>query len=119
MAEDKESLSLLGLCFPPSVHPSPHFSLNQIQSVAEAAFKYEIAAIHTSTELLTLCLRDCRLTPPTALRQQATFHLRRDLNRFVQTTAPACVDREGGSLGVASVQFLSWFFQRYEPSESH
>ena len=57
MAEDKESLSLLGLCFPPSVHPSLHFSLNQIQSVAEAASKYEITAI--STELLALCLRDC------------------------------------------------------------
>jgi len=57
MTEDKETLALLlGLCFPLSIHTHPYLSsLDQLQSVAEAASKFEMEGIqnHLKKELIS------------------------------------------------------------------
>src|SRR6266545_541746 len=47
MTEDQDTLTLLlGLCTPLSIHKHPYFSsLNQLQTVAEAASKFEMEGI--------------------------------------------------------------------------
>ena len=58
MTEDKETLRLLlGLCFPVSVSKSPYFSsLQELQKVIEATFKFEMEGLkkHLRAELIAL-----------------------------------------------------------------
>ena len=58
MTEDRETLRLLlSLCFPLSISKIPHFSsLQEIQKVIEAAFKFEMAGLqmYLRTELIAL-----------------------------------------------------------------
>lgn len=57
MTEDTETLTLLlRLCLPLSIHPHPHLSsLDQLQSIAEAASKFEMEGIqnHLRAELMS------------------------------------------------------------------
>lgn len=57
MSEDQKTLSiLLGFCYPISTHPIPRFSsLAELQTVAEAALKFEMEGVlhHIRQELVT------------------------------------------------------------------